>query len=86
MKFRFWMDWFNFRSRKHASSLDAGMPIHARGWNAGVKITPRVGSDNRDVFEVAMTHGSHGAGSDSPIGEVRDTKDGPRYVPYTPAE
>jgi hypothetical protein len=51
---------------------------HLRGWNAGVRV--RVIRGERDDFEITMTGGSHG-GTATVLGTVRDTPDGPVWVP-----
>jgi len=54
---------------------------HLRGWNAGVEIRAFVTSDGKDIFNVYMTNGSTGAGSDTLVGAVLDTENGPKWLP-----
>lgn len=79
-KDRFWLTSTNARGRETGQSLDAGRAVHARGWDAGVQVIPRPDGDT-DTFDVWMTGGTHRAGRDVHIGTVRDTPQGPVWVP-----
>jgi hypothetical protein len=90
-KFRFWHDYVNARGKHYGASLEDGYAVHVRGWDAGVKVVPRVRDreDNEagteytdaDEYDVSMTWGSHGGEQSVQIGTVRDTADGPVWIP-----
>jgi hypothetical protein len=83
-KMRFWLSYAGVRGNSHEAGLEAGRAVHARGWDAGVKVTPggaNSPTDPGDAFQVHMTTGSHVTGHDTHLGTVRDTPDGPRWDP-----
>jgi hypothetical protein len=86
-KFRFWMSYTNARESNYGASLSWGNGVHTRGWDAGVKVVPRIrrlsddGTTDADEFDVYMTRGSNGGHSDVHIGTVRDTASGPAWIP-----
>ena len=82
-KKRFWMTYTNERERTYGASISDGYAVHPRGWDAGVKVTPRPAGENStaDSFEVTMTWGSHASGQDVILGTVYDTPSGPVWVP-----
>lgn len=59
-----------------------GTYAHLRGWDTGVEVTAGRTSEDRDVFTVTMTAGSHDAGRRVIIGTVTDTPDGPVWSPH----
>lgn len=77
---RFYTEHTNRRHDTYGAGTLAGYGTHARGWNAGARITCR-DRDNRDEFDIYMTTGSHASGHDVYLGTVRDTPDGPRWEP-----
>lgn len=79
MKFRFWTSYTGARGGTRGASVDPGSSVHTRGWDAGVRVTPR--PRERDEFDVTMTYGSHDGGQDVHLGTVRDTRGGPRWIP-----
>jgi len=85
MKFRFWMSYTSKNGKSYGAGIAPGYGVHVRGWNAGVKVTPReyLNSDNKDTdaFEVYVTAGSHGGARDIRLGRVLDTKDGAVWMP-----
>ena len=76
---RFYSTYTNRRHNSYGAGILAGDPVHTRGWDAGVKVTAR--DRLRDEFDVYMTGGSHAAGRETHLGTVKDTADGPRWVP-----
>lgn len=89
-KFRFWHDYVNARGKHYGASLEDGYAVHVRGWDAGVKVTPRVRGreddeagtayTDADEYDVAITWGSNGGERSVHIGTVRDTADGPMWI------
>jgi hypothetical protein len=73
----------NARNNSYGASLDWGQDVHARGWHAGVKVTPRMTGEDQeyDIFEVWATSGTNGGRPDVLIGTVYDTVRGPVFVP-----
>jgi hypothetical protein len=80
-KQRFWTSTTNARGSEASGSWREGSAVHARGWNAGVRVWAGRDNRDRDMFTIWMTHGSHEAGSDALIGIVTDTADGPVFTP-----
>jgi hypothetical protein len=78
-KCRFWLSYTNQRGTSTGASLSGGDGVHARGWDAGVKVTPR--PRYRDEFDVYLTAGSHETGHDVHLGTVKDTPAGPAWEP-----
>jgi hypothetical protein len=89
-KFRFWMSYTNRNGKSYGAGLGEGYGVHTRGWNAGVKVTPRtvdrVGNADHDAFDVYLTSGSHETAHDVRLGRVVDTKDGPVWTPDMPGD
>jgi hypothetical protein len=69
-------------SRGGEVTAAGGTYSHLRGWDAGVRVTAGRTNDDRDVFTVIMTKGSHDAGSEQVLGTVTDTPDGPVWAPH----
>jgi hypothetical protein len=91
MRMRFWLSYTNNRSKSYGAGLGEGHPVHVRGSDAGVEVTPRtvdrVGNADRDAFDVYLTRGSNGGmGGRVRLGRVADTADGPVWVPDQPGE
>lgn len=83
-RFRFFATYTNAPGSTRDTSIHDGYAVHVRGWDAGAKITCRKddeGRDRTDTFDLAMTHGSHGAGRDVHLGTVRDAPAGPVWIP-----
>jgi hypothetical protein len=90
----FYATWTNARGSRHDTSLANGSPAHLRGWDAGVRITPRnaMGSSygkrysEQDRIELAMTGGtrSEDEGKVTALGRIVATPDGPRWEPADP--
>jgi len=58
-------------SRKSASRLGSaasGITVSASGWNVGIEVRGYVNSAGKDTFDVYLTSGSNGCGSDTLIG------------------
>jgi hypothetical protein len=60
-----------------------GQGAHIRGWSAGVRVHahPDYTDKDVDVFDIYATTGSGGNGREVKIGTVRQTSDGPIFVP-----
>jgi hypothetical protein len=90
----FYANWTNARGSRHDASLANGSSAHLRGWDAGVRVTPRnaMGSSygkrysEQDRIELAMTSGSRGEneGRVTALGRIVATPDGPRWEPAGP--
>lgn len=89
-RFRFWMSYTNSREKNYGASLTWGNAVHVRGWDAGIKVTPRIRHEtdvsetaytDADEFDVSMTWGSHGGDRSVLLGTVRDTVSGPVWIP-----
>lgn len=53
---------------------------HIRGWSAGVHVNVWR-EDDTDRFDIRMTSGSNGGGTEQPIGTVRSGESGPVFSP-----
>ena len=75
-------------NNSRGSEVTAGNPTyaHIRGWHAGVNVSVGVGDNGLDEFHVSMTGGSGGHGASHYLGTVKDTAEGPVWVPAAPAE
>ncbi len=80
-KARFWLSYTGGRESKQEHGISPGYGVHVRGWNTGIRITPRVRS--RDEFDVYLTTGSHNEGRSVQLGTVHNTPDGPVWEPET---
>jgi len=49
-----------------------GLRVEADGWNAGVKVHAYVDENDRDVFEVYETGGSHAASTPRMVARIVD--------------
>ncbi len=78
---RLYLSFTNRRGNEGSAGLASGSTVHARGWNAGVRVRANGPKDGRDSFDIYMTGGSGGAGSDRLLGTVMDTPNGPVFEP-----
>jgi hypothetical protein len=78
---RFYTSARNARGSETSGSVREGTAVHTRGWDAGVRVWTGRDDQDRDVFTIWATWGSHGAGRDAFIGTVTDTADGPVWTP-----
>ena len=80
---RFYTSYTNRRHNSYGAGTLAGYDVHTRGWDAGVRVTPReAGPDGKqDDFDVHMTTGSHESGHNTHLGTVHGTPDGPVWEP-----
>jgi hypothetical protein len=74
-KCRFWLSYTSQRGNMREAAPAAGDSVHVRGWETGIKVTPR--PRVRDEFDIYLTTGSHETGHDIQLGTVKDTPDGP---------
>jgi hypothetical protein len=51
-------------------SKGSGLHVTANGWNAGVKVLAHAGGEVDDAFDVYLTSGSNGHGSQEYLGRV----------------
>lgn len=88
-RFRFWMSYKSVRGKSYGAGIEAGNPVHVRGWDAGVEVVPKILTtdptgrpQNRDVFDIYTTKGSNGGmGGRILLGRVAGTPEGPRFYP-----
>lgn len=86
MKLRFWLTYTNYRGKSYGAGTGEGQPVHVRGHEAGVEVTPR-DFHGHDVFDVYGTRGSNGGmGGRVRLGRLHDTKDGPYWEPDHPGD
>lgn len=77
---RFFTSYMGAHGAAKKSGIRSGDGVHTRGWNAGVRVTPR--ERGRDEFDVYMTDGSNGGlNTCTHIGTVTDTPNGPHWKP-----
>ena len=86
-KFHFYQSHANARGNYNEGSLANGSTAHLRGWNAGVKVSPRGSgssygtSTGDDEITLAMTGGSRDDQTRKVLGTIRETGDGPVWEP-----
>lgn len=80
---RFYHDYDNRRGNSYGAGMSPGCSAHTRGWRNGVRVRVSTdpGDEKRDLFTVYMTSGSGGSHGDRLLGQVRETPDGPEWVP-----
>ena len=73
----------NRRGNSYGAGMRPGCSAHTRGWHAGVEVYVGTRDDDkdRDEFAVWMTTGSGHGGPGVLLGTVRETADGPEWLP-----
>jgi hypothetical protein len=88
MIMKYYHDYDNRRGKNYGAGMSAGCSAHTRGWRAGVRVTIGEQDEDPERVEVAvwMTGGSGGHWPSTYLGTVRETADGPLWVPSATAK